>query len=181
MEDIHKTPNDESSSEDWSKWQARLPKPLLYVIYLAITFCVIGKACANTRLLSALEDRYAYECINHEEQVLRTLSETKQLLTKRQLRIYVMESFDDSLFHSLKEDENIYIISAELVLACAEKKIVRFGLLKWTNFADVITSLGHSGTTKESSLVRSTFVFSGYLFCWWYSSWNTCKPLACVW
>ncbi|CAF4118505.1 unnamed protein product [Rotaria sp. Silwood2] len=97
MEEVQKTQNDESSSEDWT--------------------------CSNTRLLSALEDRYAYECINNEEQVLRTLSETKQLLTKRQLRIYVIESFDESLFHNLKEDENIYIISAELVLTCAEKKI----------------------------------------------------------
>jgi hypothetical protein len=94
--------------------------------FLAITFCVIGKACLNTRLISALEDRYAYECLNNEEQILRTLSETKQLLTKRQLRIYVIESFDESLFYNLKEDENIYIISAELVLTCAEKKIVRF-------------------------------------------------------
>jgi len=97
-----------------------------FVFSLAITFCVIGKACSNTRLLSALEDRYAYECLNNEEQILRTLSETKQLLIKRQLRIYVIESFDESLFYNLKEDENIYIISAELVLTCAEKKIVRF-------------------------------------------------------
>jgi hypothetical protein len=37
-----------------------------------------------------------------------------------------MESFDESLFFNLKEDENIYIISAELVLTCAEKKIVGF-------------------------------------------------------
>ena len=92
---------------------------------LAITFCVIGKACSNTRLLAALEDRYAYECLTDDEHVLRTLSETKQLLTKRQLRIYVVQSFDENLFYSLKEDENIYIISAELVLTCAEKKIVR--------------------------------------------------------
>ncbi|CAF2039742.1 unnamed protein product [Rotaria magnacalcarata] len=106
MEEAQKAQDDESSSEDWT-----------------ITFCVIGEACSNIRLLSALEDRYAYECINSEEQVLRTLSETKQLLTKRQLRIYVIESFEESLFYNLKEDENIYIISAELVLTCAEKKI----------------------------------------------------------
>lgn len=98
----------------------------LNLAYLAITFCVVGKACSNARLLAALEDRYAYECMNHDEQVLRTLPETKQLLTKRQLRIYVMESFEENLFYSLKEDENIYVISAELVLACAEKKMVRF-------------------------------------------------------
>ena len=78
----------------------------------------------NARLLSALDDRYVYECINNDEQVLQTLSETKQLLSKRQLRIYVIESFDESLFYNLKEDENIYIISAELVLTCAEQKIV---------------------------------------------------------
>ncbi|UJR36548.1 hypothetical protein I4U23_029268 [Adineta vaga] len=107
MEEIQKTQNDESSSsEDWT-----------------ITFCVIGKACSNTRLLASLEDRYAYDCLTDEDHVLRTLSETKQLLTKRQLRIYVIESFDENLFYSLKEDENIYIISAELVLTCAEKKI----------------------------------------------------------
>ena len=108
MEDHYKQQNDElsSSPEDWT-----------------ITFCVIGKACLNTRLFSALDDRYAYECINNDEQVLQTLSETKQLLSKRQLRICVIELFDESLFYSLKEVENIYIISAELVLTCAEQKI----------------------------------------------------------
>ena len=95
------------------------------ILFLAITFCVIGKACSNTRLLAALEDRYAYECLNNDEHILRTLAESKQLLTKRQLRIYVMESFDESLFYNLKEDENTYIISSELVLTCAEKKMVR--------------------------------------------------------
>ncbi|CAF4997208.1 unnamed protein product, partial [Rotaria socialis] len=53
MEEAQKAQDDESSSEDWT-----------------ITFCVIGEACSNIRLLSALEDRYAYECINSEEQVL---------------------------------------------------------------------------------------------------------------
>jgi hypothetical protein len=131
MEDIQKTQNDESSSEDWSKENRLFKKANSCLSFLAITFCVIGKACSNTRLLSALEDRYAYECINNEEQVLRTLSETKQLLTKRQLRIYVMESFDESLFYNLKEDENIYIISSELVLTCAEQKIVRIYLISF--------------------------------------------------
>jgi hypothetical protein len=40
-----------------------------------------------------------------------------------------MESFDESLFYNLKEDENTYIISAELVLTCAEKKMVRLFFL----------------------------------------------------
>ncbi|CAF3099650.1 unnamed protein product, partial [Rotaria sp. Silwood2] len=31
-----------------------------------ITFCIIGSACSNRRLLSSLEDRYACECINDE-------------------------------------------------------------------------------------------------------------------
>lgn len=79
----------------------------------------------NTRLLAALDDRYAYECLQDGDQIHRTLAESKQLLSKRQLRIYVMESFEESLFFSLKDDENTYIISAELVLTCAEKKMVR--------------------------------------------------------
>ena len=93
-------------------------------LFVAITFCVIGQACSNNRLLAALDDRYAYECINNDDEILRKLAETKQLLSKRQLRIYVIQSFDEHLFTSLKDDENIYIISAELVLTCAEKKIV---------------------------------------------------------
>ena len=98
--------------------------PSFLSLLVAITFCVIGQACSNNRLLSALDDRYAYECINNDEEILRKLAETKQLLSKRQLRIYVIQSFDEHLFSSLKDDENIYIISAELVLTCAEKKIV---------------------------------------------------------
>jgi hypothetical protein len=93
-------------------------------VFEAITFCVIGQACSNVRLLTALDDRYAYECIHNDDEILRKFSETKHLLSKRQLRIYVIQSFDEHLFTSLKEDENSYIISAELVLTCAEKKIV---------------------------------------------------------
>ena len=124
MEDIQKHPNDESSSEDWSKSTDPSPSRSSFSSFVAITFCVIGQACSNHRLLSALDDRYAYECINNDEEILRKLAETKQLLSKRQLRIYVIQSFDEHLFTSLKDDENIYIISAELVLTCAEKKIV---------------------------------------------------------
>lgn len=105
------------------------PENFLHVFhFLAITFCVIGKACSNTRLHAALDDRYAYECLQDEDQIHRTLVESKQLLSKRQLRIYVMESFEENLFFNLKEDENTYIISAELVLTCAEKKMV--GILR---------------------------------------------------
>ncbi|CAF3824073.1 unnamed protein product [Rotaria magnacalcarata] len=93
MEEAQKAQDDESSSEDWT-----------------ITFCVIGEACSNIRLLSALEDRYAYECINSEEQVLRTLSETKQLLTKRQLRIYVIESFEESGFITNEISDATHVI-----------------------------------------------------------------------
>ncbi|CAF3784988.1 unnamed protein product [Rotaria sp. Silwood1] len=39
-------------------------------------------------------DRYVYECINDERQVIRTLVETKTLLSQRQLRIYIVDSFD---------------------------------------------------------------------------------------
>ena len=87
---------------------------------------MIGQACSNARLITALEDRYAYECIHDDEEILRKLAETKHLLSKRQLRIYVVQSFDEPLFTSLKEDENSYIISAELVLTCADKKIVKY-------------------------------------------------------
>lgn len=92
--------------------------------FSAITFCVIGQACSNSRLLAALDDRYAYENLQNDDEIRRKLSETKILLSKRQLRIYVVQSFDEPLFNTLKEDENSYIISAELVLTCAEKKIV---------------------------------------------------------
>ncbi|CAF3602276.1 unnamed protein product [Rotaria sordida] len=88
-----------------------------------ITFCIIGSACSNKRLLSSLEDRYVYECIHDEREVIRTLTETKILLSQRQLRIYIVDSFDDSIFQYLKDNENIYTISSELVLSCAEKEI----------------------------------------------------------
>ena len=96
-----------------------------FFIFLAITFCIVGSACSNQRLLTSLEDRYVYECVNDERQVIRTLSETKALLSQRQLRIYVVDSFDDCIFQYLKENEEIYTISSELVLSCAEKQIVR--------------------------------------------------------
>lgn len=97
----------ESSADDWT-----------------ISFCVVGPACSNQRLLAALDDRYAYECLNIDDDIRRTLLDNKQLLSKRQLKIYVLESFDDELFNRLKDEENVYIISSELVLNCAEKKIV---------------------------------------------------------
>ncbi|CAF3723637.1 unnamed protein product [Rotaria sordida] len=88
-----------------------------------ITFCIIGSACSNKRLLSSLEDRYVYECIHDEREVIHTLTETKILLSQRQLRIYIVDSFDDSIFQYLKDNEDIYTISSELVLSCAEKEI----------------------------------------------------------
>ncbi|CAF3599045.1 unnamed protein product [Rotaria sp. Silwood1] len=89
----------------------------------SITFCIIGSACSNKRLLSSLEDRYVYECINDERQVIRTLAETKILLSQRQLRIFIVDSFDDCIFQYLKDNEDIYTISSELVLSCTEKEI----------------------------------------------------------
>lgn len=94
---------------------------------LAITFCIVGSACTNQRLLSALEDRYVYECIDDERQAVRSLVETKTLLSQRRLRIYVVDSFDDCIFQYLKENEDIYTISSELVLSCATKEIVKHG------------------------------------------------------
>jgi len=93
-------------------------------LFLAITFCIIGSACKNERLLSSLEDRYVYECLTDERQAIRSINETKTLLSQRQLRIYVVDSFDDCLFQYLKDNEDIYTISSELVLSCAEKEIV---------------------------------------------------------
>ena len=148
--------------------------PYQHFLCLAITFCVIGQACTNTRLLSALEDRYAYECIHNDEEILRKLSETKQLLSKRQLRIYVVQCFDEQLFTNLKEDENNYIISAELVLTCADKKIVRRRWHARTRTA-LFHFLGHSGTTKKSTFVFPTSVVSCDLFCWWDSAWDSCR------
>lgn len=145
--------------------------------FLAITFCVIGKACSNTRLLAALDDRYAYECLHDEEQIHRTLSECKQLLSKRQLRIYVMESFEENLFYHLKEDENTYIISAELVLTCAEKKMVTIIFIDKKTKTKFDEYLGYTCSTKKSSIICSTSFFSYYLFCWWYSSRNSCKSI----
>lgn len=91
---------------------------------LAISFCIVGSACTNQRLFSALEDRYVYERIDDERQAVRSLIETKTLLSQRQLRIYVVDSFDESIFQCLKENEDIYSISSELVLSCAAKEIV---------------------------------------------------------
>jgi hypothetical protein len=93
--------------------------------FLAITFCIVGSACLNQRLISSLENRYVYECINDERQAVRSLIETKTLLSQRQLRIYVVDSFDDCIFQYIKENEDIYTISSELVLSCAEKEIVK--------------------------------------------------------
>lgn len=91
---------------------------------LDITFCIVGSACSNTQLLCSLDDRYVYECIADERQAVRSFAETKQLLAQRQLRIYVVDSFDDCVFQYLKDNEDIYTISSELVLSCAEKGIV---------------------------------------------------------
>ena len=91
----------------------------------AIRFGIVGSACSNQQLLAALEDRYVYECINDERQAIRTLAETKALLAQRQLRIYIIDSFDDCIFQYIKEKEDIYTISSELVLSCAEREIVR--------------------------------------------------------
>ena len=84
----------------------------------------MGSACTNSRLLTVLDDRYTYECMENENEILDTLSKTKDLLLKRQLRIYVVDSFDENIFNNLKENDNIYIISSELVLHCTEKDIV---------------------------------------------------------
>ncbi|CAF2754882.1 unnamed protein product [Rotaria sp. Silwood2] len=62
-----------------------------------ITLCIFGSAGSNKRILSSLEDRYVYEYINDERQVIRTLIETKTLLSQRQLRIYIVDSFDVKL------------------------------------------------------------------------------------
>ena len=70
-----------------------------------------------------MNDRYVYECLDDEREAIRSLIETKYLLTKRQLRIYILDSFDECLFQTLKENEDIYTISSELVLSCAEKEI----------------------------------------------------------
>ncbi|CAF2911603.1 unnamed protein product [Rotaria sp. Silwood2] len=71
-----------------------------------ITLCIFGSAGSNKRILSSLEDRYVYEYINDERQVIRTLIETKTLLSQRQL-----------------QNEDIYTITSEIVLSCAEKEI----------------------------------------------------------
>jgi len=125
MDETQKHANDESSSDDWSKTTFNFLKNFSKFISfcLAISFCVVGQACSNDRLLAALDDRYAYECLTTDDDIRRTLVENKQLLSKRQLKIYVLESFDDNLFTQLKDEENVYIISSELVLNCAEKKI----------------------------------------------------------
>ncbi|UJR09565.1 hypothetical protein I4U23_013800 [Adineta vaga] len=96
----------QNSTDDWS-----------------ITFCVLGTACSNSRLLTALDDRYVFECINNENEVNKILAETKDCLSKRQLKIYIVDSFDEETFHNLRDNDNIYTISSELVLICAEKKI----------------------------------------------------------
>lgn len=101
-----------------------------------ISFCIVGSACSNQRLLSALEDRYVYECIDDERQAIRTLAETKALLAQRQLRIYVIDSFDDCIFQCIKENEDVYAISSELVLSCAEKEIVRRSRTPLSNMHD---------------------------------------------
>lgn len=65
-----------------------------------------------------------FECLNNDDEISKTLAETKHSLSQRRLRIYIVDSFDEEVFHNLRENENIYIISSELVLICAEKKVV---------------------------------------------------------
>lgn len=89
------------------------------------------------------------------------------------MRIYVVQSFDEPLFNTLKEDENSYIISAELVLTCAEKKIVKKIEKKPEKRRKFCVSSGHSGSTSKSSIVFSTIVVSCDLFCRWNSSRNS--------
>jgi hypothetical protein len=96
----------------------------LSTFFLVITFCIVGSACLNSRLLSSLNDRYVYECINDERLFIQNLNETKHLLAQRQLRIFILDSFDDYLFQYVKSNEDSYTISSELVLSCTEKEIV---------------------------------------------------------
>src|SRR5690349_2429052 len=79
-----------TNANDWSKDFLFLIKNFYFFLFLAITFCIVGTACTNQRLLSSLEDRYVYECIDDERQVIRSLIETKTLLSQRQLRIYIV-------------------------------------------------------------------------------------------
>jgi len=118
-----------TNASDWSRYFSYIFFSTKNCYFLAITFCIVGSACLNKRLLSSIEDRYVYECINDERQAIRTLAETKTLLSQRQLRIYVVDSFDDCIFQYIKENEDIYTISSELVLSCAEKEIVNKKLL----------------------------------------------------
>lgn len=124
-----KKPNENTSPTNATDWSERERRKYCFffecvLLFLAITFCIIGSACKNERLLSSLEDRYVYECLTDERQAIRSINETKTLLSQRQLRIYVVDSFDDCLFQYLKDNEDIYTISSELVLSCAEKEIV---------------------------------------------------------
>ena len=142
---------------------------------LAITFCIVGSACTNQRLLSALEDRYVYECIDDERQAVRSLVETKTLLSQRRLRIYVVDSFDDCIFQYLKENEDIYTISSELVLSCATKEIVNH-FSSSMKINDRKYTLGYSCSAKKSSSLLSAFVIRCDLFRW-YSTGYTCSSL----
>ena len=53
------------------------------------------------------------------------MKEKKTLISQyHQLCVDVVDSFNDCLFQYLKENEDIYIISSELVLSHVEKEIV---------------------------------------------------------
>jgi hypothetical protein len=57
---------------------------------LAVTACIVGLAYSNQQLLASVEECYVYKRSSDERQAIRTLIETKTLLSQRQLRIYVV-------------------------------------------------------------------------------------------
>ncbi|CAM4880750.1 unnamed protein product [Rotaria socialis] len=86
-------------------------------------------------------NRYVYEYINDEQQVARTLVETKTLLSQHQLRIYIVDSFNVVYFNMSKKMK----ISIQLV-----SKLY---------YHDI-------SVPREIDHYISTFIFSCHILCW---------------
>ncbi|CAF1124836.1 unnamed protein product [Didymodactylos carnosus] len=101
-----------------------------------ISFYVTGNACRNTDLIDALDHMYPdrYKCITDRNELMDKIEDSKQMinnsLNQRQMYIFIVDSFDNDDDYLLKRDQDLYIISSELVSICVEKKKVRKNAIK---------------------------------------------------
>ncbi|CAF3785003.1 unnamed protein product [Rotaria sp. Silwood1] len=115
-------------------------------------------------------DRYVYECINDERQVIRTLVETKTLLSQRQLRIYIVDSFDVVYFNIIflyqeEIDHDIVNIYLQLSYALLEFEELHIDFVHYLSesvrkdYSDQVTYVISHANIGEKYLIKN-FLFS---------------------